>query len=361
MSSHKRFLQRALMQAKQRQGRCAPNPAVGAVVVKDGQIISEACYHGPGQLHAERQALLELDNHRSSGASIYVTLSPCSHQGRTPPCTDILIEKGIGEVIYGHRDIAKHQSASFSDILTANSIKVTYFPLTEINQFYRSYDYWTAHRRPYVIAKIALSKDYKSAYHSRRPAVITTEQTKVFTHQQRLISDAIMTTAETIIADNPKMNVRLSATEQKKPLYILDTTLRLPLTSQVFNTTAAITVFYHQDVANRLPSLAGRNVRCIKIMPSPRGLDLNAAFDHIGSDGVHRLWIEVGGRCFESCIRQNLLQSAYIYLSPHSLGKEGLQAFSKGFNISAFLANAQHFNSGEDTIYLWNKDEAINN
>src|SRR3990167_7826390 len=208
LSAHDYYLNEALVLAKKRRGFCAPNPSVGAVIVKNRKMIGSANHWAAGYFHAERQALMEIGK-KAKGASLYVTLEPCCHWGKTPPCTDIIIHSGIKKVFYAARDPNPIISGKGIQILKSAGILCEQIKLPAIDLFYQSYYYWTQHHLPWVTAKLAMSLDGKIAGPQGEPVSLTGAQLNTFTHQSRRESDAILTTVNTIIHDDPQMNVRL--------------------------------------------------------------------------------------------------------------------------------------------------------
>src|SRR3989344_2995168 len=162
------YLKRALKLAEKRRGFCSPNPAVGAVVVKDGKIIGEGWHEKAGAPHAEVMALASAGS-SAAGGILYVTLEPCSHTGRTPPCTDLIIKTGIKAVYYGFKDSNLTVSGQGEFYLKSAGIACEQIELPEINAFYRSYAHWLKTKKPWVTAKIALSLDEKIASVDGKP------------------------------------------------------------------------------------------------------------------------------------------------------------------------------------------------
>ncbi len=326
------FLKQALQQASLRRGFCAPNPSVGAVVVKDGQIIGQGCHWACGFPHAEPAALQALEK-PAHGASLYVTLEPCSHHGRTPPCTDLIIRSGIRQVFFGMTDFNPRVSGGGAQILRSAGISCTQIKCPEIEDFYQSYRHWLKTGQPWVTLKLAISLDGKIAGEQGTPVAISGEGCRKLTHQLRRQNDAILTSVQTILADDPQLNVRIDNETLAKPLYILDSNLRMPQQAKVFETCQSLTIFHaeHAPVSTR-EALERRRVRCIAVGQGSGGLNLQEVLNHIGQDGCHDLWVEAGGRCFQSFIQQSLAQYVYIYVSPKILGPASIPAFAKNFN-----------------------------
>ena len=328
------FLLKALSVATFGRGGCSPNPAVGTIIVNASHEIIATGYHtGPGKAHAEIEALQKL-SHVAKDTTIYVTLEPCAHTGRTPPCTDALIKSGAKRIVYGYRDPNPIVSGKGAKALTDAGIICDHIPLPEINNFYESYHHWHKTKTPFITAKLAMTLDGKIAGEAGARIQITGEALQEFTHHHRKATDAILTTAETIKKDNPKLNARYQNETILKQLYVLDSQLTLSPESAIFKTTKSITLFHtreakpkHQKIFEQL------NIRCIPIDKDQGGLNLQQVIQQIGNDGIHDLWIEAGGKCFSAFLESKLVQRALIYIAPLWLGK-GMAAFSNHFSIA---------------------------
>lgn len=348
MNHPSHYLYLALEQAIQRRGFCAPNPSVGAVIVKEGKILSTGRHWASGHPHAEVDALQKIGK-QAEGATLYVTLEPCCHYGKTPPCTDLIIKSGIKKVYFSMQDPNFQIAGKGKATLESAGISCKFFPLSEISDFYRSYHHWCQTKTPWVTAKIAISQDGKIAAEKGQPIQITGKECHEFTHIFRKKSDAILTTINTIINDNPKMNARINNEIIAKPIYVLDSQLRFPLQSNVVETAKNITIFYHDSVdKNKIKTLEKQNIRCIAINKLNEHLNLNEVLNIIGEDGVHDLWVEAGGRCFQSLFQANLINRALIYISPKILGQKAMPAFQESFNIMDTNAKIDWKNLGDD-------------
>jgi diaminohydroxyphosphoribosylaminopyrimidine deaminase / 5-amino-6-(5-phosphoribosylamino)uracil reductase len=344
------FLHKVLELAKTKRGFCAPNPAVGAIVVKNNKILGQGYHHGSGHSHAEVEALKNL-NEEAKGATLYVTLEPCCHFGKTPPCTDLIIQYGIKKVIFGFKDPNPKVANKSEKILQQAGIEVMHAPLKEIDEFYHSYAFWWKNKTPFVTAKLAVSLDGKIAGANGARVNITGEAAQLFTHQQRKISDAILTAAKTIIKDDPLLNVRLPDTEYKKPLYILDAQLQVPTNAEIFNSAKSVTLFHAKTVSpEKIYILEKKGARCIAVANNEYGLDLNEILQVIGKDGMHDLWIEAGGHCFSSLLKQKLLQKAFIYVAPKWLGAQAQSAFADNNDLFASAIQKNWRALGEDGL-----------
>lgn len=324
------YLETALRLAEIRKGFCAPNPCVGAILVKNGQIIAKGYHQASGSPHAEVDAISRVDPSETSGAALYVTLQPCCHTAKkTPPCTDLIIKSGIIKVIYGFRDPNPAVNGHTDKILKGAGIECVHYPLTLIDNFYASYAYWWKHKRPFTTAKLAMSLDGKIAGRNGKRVQLTGSIAQKFTHQQRKYTDAILTTAKTIIEDDPLLNCRIDNIIYTKPIYIIDTHLSTPISAKIFNSAQKITIFHHTQISekeqNRFQKYA---IRFIPIKSDNIGLNLAEIIKQIGQDGIIDLWIESGGKSFQSFIENSLLQRAFIYIAPQWLGEKTLLAFN---------------------------------
>lgn len=324
------YLKQALSLAALRRGFCAPNPCVGAILVRDGKIIANGYHFASGSLHAEANALNKIDDQQAKGATLYVTLQPCCHTDKkTPPCTQLLIEKKIAKVIYAFRDPNPAVSDHADKQLQQAGIICIQQSLPEIDRFYASYLFWWQHKRPFVTAKLALSLNGKIAGQAGQRIQLTSKIAQQFTHQQRKQADAILTTAKTIRSDNPSLNVRLENTTIAKPIYILDSDLNTPPSAHIFNTAQYITFFYAANLdSNKHKKYNQNNLRFVPIKPEQHGLNLLEILQQIAKDGYHDLWIEAGGNCFQNFAQKQCLQRAFIYVAPIWLDQKAQSAFT---------------------------------
>ncbi len=321
---HKQFLLTALDQAQLGRGMCAPNPSVGAVAVQNNTIIAQAWHQGAGTPHAEQLLLGQLPKH-CSDVTLYVTLEPCNHWGRTPPCVDAIIKQGIQRVVYAYRDPNPIVSSNNSpNLLREQGIDVLYYPLPEIDQFYTSYKHWTLTKKPWVTVKIAQTFDGKIAGAHGERLLLSNAKCAEFTHVQRMHADVILTTARTINQDDPLLNARVAGGERAKPLAILDERLTLKQTSQVFNTAEHCHI-YHDSALDKIHD--GSKCTFYRIPSTKDRLDLAAIVCHLGSSGYHDVWVEAGGELFSALHQAGLVNRTYIYLVPMTLGDAGTSAY----------------------------------
>lgn len=345
------YIKQAVKLAAERQGFCAPNPAVGAVLMKDGQFIAQGAHFACGHAHAEVVAIQKAGT-QAVGATLYVSLEPCCHQGRTPPCTDSILQAGIKQVYYAYRDPNPAVAGKGETTLRAAGVDCQYSPCVEADEFYLAYQYWWQHKKPRVTCKLALSLDGKIAGEQGRPIQITGDQTQVFTHHQRMQHDALLTSVQTIIKDNPQMNVRLAGQATiSKTVYLLDRQLRLPLDAQIWQTTQKIVLFHQAEVDEKVKAaLQQQGADCVQVQSDGLHLDLNEVLAYIGQQGKHSLWVEAGSQLTQSFLTQSLVQQAYFYLATKSLGSKALQAFSEQLDLTQTAKSISWGNVGTDGL-----------
>jgi diaminohydroxyphosphoribosylaminopyrimidine deaminase/5-amino-6-(5-phosphoribosylamino)uracil reductase len=359
------YLSQALELAKKRIGFCAPNPSVGALVVNSqDEIIARGYHFESGAPHAEVEAINNLndiqlakeatlkslnDIHLAKGATLYVTLEPCCHWGKTPPCTDLIIKSGIKRVVYGYKDPNPIIAGKGALALEAAGIRCDYIAPENIQSFYAAYHHWMMTKRPFVTAKIAMTLNGKIAGPNGERKQITGIEAQEFTHDQRKKSDAILTTANTIISDNPQLNVRHSHEVIPKPIYILDSELKTPLSANIFTTSKSITLFHKKTVdPEKKQAFQAKGARCIEVDNTSKGLVLTQILDHIGAEGMHHLWIEAGGTLFAALLTEHLIQCAFIYVAPQWMS--GKSAFPDHFSFEPANHTIRWVSMGNDVL-----------
>lgn len=307
------YLRQALAQAKLGQGICAPNPAVGAVIVAaDGTILGKGYHHGAGFPHAEIEAFRDA-NFDCAGATLYVSLEPCCVHGRTPPCTDAIIQQGIKRVVYGFMDPNPDVAGRGQQRLLQHNIACEHLPLVELDAFYQAYAYWWQQRRPWVTVKLAQSKNGKIAGSNGEPIQITGTAAKQLTYQLRREADAILTSAQTIIADNPRLTIRDSEPEQSRPIYVLDRQHRVNVDAQVLQNNAGCYLLSAHD----LPS-------------TEQGFELAAVMDYLGQRGCHHIFIEAGVGLVRSLLKAKLVNTFYLYIGNQTFADDAMNGLSPG-------------------------------
>ena len=319
---HKELMLLALAQAKLGRGLCAPNPAVGALLLEDGQMIAQAHHRGAGLPHAEQLVLEGLIPSRAA-RTLYVTLEPCNHWGRTPPCVDAIIAHGVQRVVYAYNDPnPKIAALNTPSLLRAKGVEVIHYPLAEIDAFYQSYAYWLRTQRPWVSVKIAQSLDAKITGADSSPLQISNQACHALTHQLRGQSDVILSTSRTLRQDNPKLTVRLpDCPDLAKPLAILDRCLEMKPGVQALDLAKKVHLFYDESVDLLEPQ---PDWHYLPVSAKGFNLDLNAILGHLGRMGYHDLWVEAVAKLFNELHKQSLVNRTYVYVAPKMIGHQGL-------------------------------------
>ena len=288
-------MQRALKLARQGEGWASPNPVVGAVIVNNGQIVGEGYHHRAGGPHAEVEAL-QAAGQAAQNATLYVTLEPCNHYGRTPPCTEVIIAAGITEVFYAVNDPNPDVAGQGHQRLAAAGIRLHRGPCTnEARHVNRFFFHYITTKRPYVIAKFAVSLDGKIATHTGHSQWITGEASRLESHWLRHACDAILVGANTAIYDDPQLTTRLPEKPVSHPVRIvLDSKGRVPLNLHLFESTLPGTTLIattSRATADRLDALHQRGVETL-ILPAREN----------GWVNIEYLLIELGKREITSLI-----------------------------------------------------------
>jgi diaminohydroxyphosphoribosylaminopyrimidine deaminase/5-amino-6-(5-phosphoribosylamino)uracil reductase len=344
MEKDEAFLKEALFEARKRKGFTSPNPSVGAVVVRDGRIIARGHHWAVGYPHAEAVALEGLAPAQVEGSTVYVTLEPCNHHGRTPPCTELLIRNKISRVVYGYRDPDVRVNGSGESALSRAGIRVQAMDLEEIEEFYHPYAHWVKSSYPFVRLKLAVSIDGKFALEGGKRAFLTGPESERFTHTKRLGTDAILTSARTLLCDDPQLNVRLGE-EIMKPLYIVDKDLSLKTSLRIFQAPREITVFHDCEDEKRRSALGQSGARFVRV-GSRDGLDMDEVMRSIGQRGVHDLWVEAGATLLGAIWRAGLAQEFYLYIAPVTVGSHGTELPDLDFSS----CRVRWMESGRDVI-----------
>ncbi|MGH6835009.1 MAG: bifunctional diaminohydroxyphosphoribosylaminopyrimidine deaminase/5-amino-6-(5-phosphoribosylamino)uracil reductase RibD [Methylocella sp.] len=320
----------ALALGRRGLGLCAPNPAVGALVVKDGVIVARGWTKPGGRPHAETEALREAGT-QARGATLYVTLEPCSHHGRTPPCTDAIIAARIGRVVYAVDDPDPRACGFGAQILADAGIEVTRCLLAEealranLGHFLR-----VTLGRPMVTLKLAVTADSYAAGPAGDPRlVITGAPANGLVHVMRAMHDAVMIGIGTVLADDCLLSVRLPGLEDRTPLrVVLDSDLRLPARAQLAATAAKFpTLAIASEGASEAKAECLREAH-IEVAHVRRDaaerVDLHAALNLLAARGLTRILCEGGPRVAAGLIGEGLADEVIILTAPEPLGREGV-------------------------------------
>jgi len=317
----KRYMQRAIELAERGRGFTSPNPLVGAVIVKNGTIIGEGFHAICGGRHAEREALANCAE-SPRGATLYVTLEPCCHFGRTPPCTDAIIEAGISRVVIGSRDPNPKVSGKGAVILYSHGIKVDRdFLREECDALNPIFFHYITKKRPFVALKYAMTIDGKIATVSGASKWITGEEARAHVHTLRHRYRGILAGIGTVLADDPLLNCRMDG--GRSPVRIIcDSHLRLPLGSQICKTADKYeTIVAHVDgVSRKAEALKKRGIRLLQIPEQNRHVSLPLLMKRLAELEIDSVLAEGGGNINYSLLADGLAQKAYVYVAPKIFG-----------------------------------------
>jgi len=324
------YMEQALSMARIALGEVSPNPAVGAVIVRDGEIVGQGYTQPPGSAHAEIVALQQAGE-RARGAVMYVTMEPCCHYGRTPPCTKSIIASGISEVHFAMFDPNPIVNGKGKAELEENNIK-TYAEehreeAAELNEAYIKY---ITTRIPFVTAKFAISLDGKIATRTGESRWISGEESRRYVHYLRYTTDSIMTGVNTVIADDPGLTTKCcghGGVTVKQPLrVILDTKGRTPHTAKIFSQPGK-TLLVHGKIDDT--TRAGYNIPGIELLelPAKRGvIDLAVLLQALGIRGITSVLVEGGGALIGSLFDAGMVDKFIGFVAPIVIG--GVEAKS---------------------------------
>ena len=319
------WMARALELAERGLYTTDPNPRVGCVLVRDGEVVGEGWHARAGEPHAEVMALRAAAG-RARGAVAYVTLEPCCHTGRTPPCADALIAAGIAGVVCAAVDPNPKVAGGGIQHLQAARIAVTVGPLaTEARALNIGFFSRFERGRPFIRLKLAMSLDARTAQSGGGSAWITDEASRADVQVWRARSSAILTGAGTVRMDDPRLDVRLDyGPWVRQPLrVVLDSDLTCPPTSKVFHDGHAL-IFAASDAPERggIPERSGISLRTERVPRAPRGLDLEAVVARLALSEVNELLVECGPRLAAAFLEANLVDELILYVAPHFLGMD---------------------------------------
>lgn len=348
----------AILEAKKGEGRTSPNPCVGAVIVKNGLIISKGYHKKSGTPHAEVNAINKADE-SLVGSTIYVTLEPCNHTGKTPPCTEMILENGISRVVVGMTDPNPLVDGSGVAFLKKNGIDVvTGVLLNECEEIIRPFTKYISTGMPWTIMKGGISLDGKINYIKGKRGWITGRESVVEVHKIRDKVDAILVGAETVRVDNPSLTTRNLDSKGKDPIrVIIDTHLRLPLSSNVFNieSEAPAWVFCSKAASVvKMSALKNIGVELVTVKGNSDGVDLAQVLKTLGKADICSVLVEGGSRLHGSFLKARLFDSARLFYAPLFAGDDGVSlvtGYSSEDRTSATrLIDVNYKRLGEDMM-----------
>lgn len=343
------YMQRALALARQAEGRTSPNPLVGAVLVKQGRIIGEGFHHHAGAAHAEIEAL------RAAGpaardATLFVTLEPCAHHGRTPPCTDAIIAAGVAEVIYAVGDPNPNVDRKGHAQLAVAGLRVRRGVCADdAHALNRPFFKYISTGRPFVTAKFAMSLDGKIATHTGDARWIAGAAARRQGHQLRNVSDVILVGVGTVVADDPRLTTRLDQANIRHPLrVVVDSRGRAPGSARLFDPTLPGQTVLATTAAADADYCAQLRARGVEVWTVPADahnrVSLPAVLDEIGRRKLLTVMVEGGGEVLGAFFTQRLVDRVWVFVAPIIIG--GARAPGPvGGQGAARLAQALHLDA----------------
>ena len=352
-------MRRALELARRGIGLCSPNPMVGSVILdRNGQVCGEGWHEYDLKDHAEVVALREAVQHageRVHGGTAYVTLEPCNHTGRTPPCTQALMRAGIARVVAATADPNPKVAGGGVETLRAAGLQTEMgICQAEARRLNEGFARWAQARRPFVLMKVAMSLDGRIAppagmHAAREPFWITGELARAAVQPLRWAADAAMVGVDTVVADDPMLTDR-SGFRRRRPLLriVLDSALRIPLDSKLVKTAQGdVLVFTVSNDESRIHKLTSRGVR-VEVLPAEAGrVPLDRVLDQLGAEGVLTLLTETGTRLNTALLAAGLVDRMHLFVSPQIMGSDAAPAF-RGMSSFVHFENVEVERYGND-------------
>jgi diaminohydroxyphosphoribosylaminopyrimidine deaminase/5-amino-6-(5-phosphoribosylamino)uracil reductase len=325
-----RFMALALALGRRGLGNTWPNPAVGAVIVKDGVIVGRGWTQPGGRPHAEVEALRQAKK-QAQGATLYATLEPCSHTGKSPPCADAIIKAGIARVVSALEDPNPEVAGQGHQKLRAKGIQVDVgLGADEARRAHAGHFTRVQQSRPFVTLKLAVSADGKAGLAGRKPVQLTGEEARTRVFQMRAQSDAILVGIGTILSDNPQLNCRLRGMLERSPVrVVLDASLKLPMAVSVVATvretpTWVFTSRKPSEIAQEIIQQKGCKV--FRVDERNGRLDLGEVLKVLAGEGITRLMVEGGPTVAAAFVDSDLVDEAVLLRSEKTVGDSGIEA-----------------------------------
>src|SRR5450830_1832110 len=364
--SDARFMALAFALGRRGLGATWPNPAVGAVIVKDGIILGRGWTQSGGRPHAEVEALRRAkktaQNTTLHGATMYVTLEPCSHQGKSPPCADAIIKAGIARVVSALQDPNPEVAGQGHERLRAKGIVVDIgLGADEARRAHVGHITRVQKARPHVMLKLALSADDKVGLAGRKPVALTGEEARTRVFQMRSQHDAILVGIGTVLSDNPQLNCRLPGMLERSPVrVVLDAQLRLPLATSVVATVRETPTWVF---TSRKPSaiaeeiLQQKGCKVFRVGDRNGRLNLDEVLKVLAEQGITRLMVEGGPIVAAAFVAADLVDEAVLLRAEKTVGANGIDAL-EGMPLSALTGSLRSRGSeklGPDTLEIFER------
>lgn len=347
---NEKFMEAALREARKGIGKVSPNPLVGAVIVKKGKIIGKGSHLKFGKAHAEINALKNASRN-AENAGMYVTLEPCCHYGKTPPCVDAIIESGIKKVFIGVKDPNPEVNGRGIRKLQNSGVKVKVGVLEQECRKLSEFYFKCAEKKiPFVILKAAISIDGKISTGKRGQKWVTGRDARKKVHELRAEVDAIITGIGTVLADNPKLNCRIKGC--KNPLrVVLDSDLRIPTNAKLFKQQGKAIIFCGSKIKNckktrrkikSLQNLKKCKVEVVFAGERKGGLNLRQVLGELGKRNVASVLVEAGTNVNSSFLREKLIDRIMLFAAPKVFKNSEKTVFEGNWNEDKFLAGMEN-------------------
>ncbi len=329
------YMLRAIELAKKGEGWTNPNPMVGAVIVKNGRIIGEGYHERCGELHAERNAIASLTE-SAEGATLYVTLEPCCHHGKTPPCTEAILEQKIQKVVIGSRDPNPKVSGKGAHILREAGVTVVEdFMREKCDALNPVFFHYITNKTPYVVMKYAMTLDGKIATKTGASKWITGELARTEVQHMRHRYMGIMAGIGTVLADDPMLNVRVDG--WKSPVRIIcDSHLRISLDSQIVKSAKKYRtiVAYVDDREKKKEFLESMGVETFSCPDEKGQIDLKRLMKYLGNENIDSILLEGGGTLNDSALRAGIVQEVHAFIAPKIFGGTDSRTPVEGIGVT---------------------------
>ncbi|MBN1552589.1 bifunctional diaminohydroxyphosphoribosylaminopyrimidine deaminase/5-amino-6-(5-phosphoribosylamino)uracil reductase RibD [bacterium] len=342
MKTDTHWMRKALALARSVQGKTHPNPTVGCVIVKNNRLLGQGYHKFAGAPHAEIDALTSCGNNSASGATCYITMEPCNHFGRTPPCTDALIKSGIKRVVIALRDPNPEVTGGGIEKLKAHGIDVSVgIEEEKARKLNEAWIKWIQTGLPFVIIKIAASLDGKVATKTGDSKWITGEKSRHYVHRLRQRVSCVMIGSGTVLSDDPLLTVRKLYPKGPNPLRLIaDSRLRSPLQAKIFqNQTDAKTIIAtaHSSDTEKKIKLTTQGIEIIELSKSKNGIDLEELLQLLGKKHIESILVEGGPTLAMSFIQSGLADKVLFFIAPLLIGGKNARCAleGEGFDLLA--------------------------
>jgi diaminohydroxyphosphoribosylaminopyrimidine deaminase/5-amino-6-(5-phosphoribosylamino)uracil reductase len=304
-----------------------PNPRVGCVIVRDGEVVGEGYHVKAGGPHAEIHALKQAGE-KAKGATAYVTLEPCSHHGKTPPCADALIEAGVSRVVVAMEDPNPLVAGKGIERLRSAGVSIeTDYMADTATKLNPGFIKRMVDGRPYIRCKLAMSLDGRTAMASGESKWITGSEARQDVQHLRARASAIMTGIGTVLADNPTMNVRLEGVERQPLRIVLDPHLSIPLDAKILHAPGEVLIVTACDESDYKSQLQATGAEVITIANTKEYIDLHALMDVLNQRDINEVHLETGATLSGAFLKAGLIDELIVYMAPKLMGNNARGLF----------------------------------